>query len=69
VDDAGNIHHGLQESLQSAAIDNARVILESAVLLSAGEGYMLVCATRSGYLISSSLPSLEQSRCHSHFPV
>jgi hypothetical protein len=66
VDDAGNIHHGLQNSLESTAIDNTRVVLESAVLLSAGEGHMLVCATRSGYLISSPLPSLEQSRhqCH-----
>jgi hypothetical protein len=62
VDDAGNINHGLQKSLESAAIDNARVILESAVLLSVGEEHMLVCATRSGYLISSPLPLLDQSR-------
>jgi hypothetical protein len=63
VDDTGNLHSILEKSLESAAVDGARMVLESAVLLSVGERHVLVCATRNGYLISSHLPETERSRC------
>jgi hypothetical protein len=66
VNDDGVLHPMLEKSLESAAIDGVRMVLESAVLLSAGEQSVLVCATRNGYLISSPLPAIERGRCRSH---
>jgi hypothetical protein len=69
VDDAGNLYSVLEKSLESAAIDGARMVLESAVLLVAREQHLLVCATRNGYLISSPLPAIGRSRCQSLYFV
>ncbi|KAH7084461.1 mono-functional DNA-alkylating methyl methanesulfonate N-term-domain-containing protein [Paraphoma chrysanthemicola] len=45
----------LDKQLESPTIDGASVLLESAVLLSGRDSPLLVCATRSGYLLSYNL--------------
>jgi hypothetical protein len=62
VDDEGLLHPLFQDSLASASIDGVHMVLESAVLLSAREKPTLVCATRSGYLLTSPLPAVGQSK-------
>jgi hypothetical protein len=62
VDDDGGLHLLLEESLEDATIGGVRMVLESAVLLSSKEQPTLVCATRNGYLLSSSLPTTGQSK-------
>jgi hypothetical protein len=63
VEDDGGVHSIVEDSLESIAIDGARMVLESAVLLNTGERPILVCATRDGYLLSSHLSAIEQRKC------
>jgi hypothetical protein len=62
VDESGNVHMILEDSLNNAESDGVRIVLESASLLSTKEQQTLVCATRNGYLLSSRLPSIESSK-------
>lgn len=59
VDDNGKLHSVMEGSMHNATPDNTRMVIDGAALLSAGENLVLVCATRSGYLLSSIL-SLHQ---------
>jgi hypothetical protein len=45
----------LSDNLENAVVGEKQVLLESAVMLTVRDSAMLVCATRSGYLLSSRL--------------
>jgi hypothetical protein len=62
VEENGTLVAMVEDTLQSAAIDGTRMLLESAVLLSTRNGPVLVCATRNGYLLSSPLPKPSTSK-------
>ncbi|KAH5331291.1 hypothetical protein HBI39_196210 [Parastagonospora nodorum] len=64
VDENGDLHAMLNDSLKSAENDEIRMILESASLLSTKEQQTLVCATRNGYLLSSRLPKTKSNATH-----
>lgn len=66
VDQDGNLHSILEDSLNRAGIGGDRMILESASLLSAKGQQTLVCATRNGYLLSSHLPAFETGKNYLH---
>jgi hypothetical protein len=63
VEGDGSLHSIMEDSLERATIDGARMVLESAVLLYTRDRPVLVCATRNGYLLSSSLSAIEQRKC------
>jgi hypothetical protein len=54
MNDEGHLTH-LNKEFESPKIDGVSTLLESAVLLSSRDHLTLVCATRSGYLLSHSL--------------
>jgi hypothetical protein len=62
VDDEGNLHTIMEEAINSAAVDDVRMVLESASLLTAKDQQTLVCATRNGYLLSSRLPTTQSNK-------
>ncbi|KAF2818877.1 hypothetical protein CC86DRAFT_413530 [Ophiobolus disseminans] len=64
VQDDGTLVPIAEDSLESATIDGVRMLLESVVLLSTQEARVLVCATRSGYLLSSPLPGCGKNSSH-----
>lgn len=64
VDEKGNIHAMLEDTLRSAENDDVRMVLESASLLSTKDQQTLVCATRNGYLLSSRLPTIKSSKSY-----
>jgi len=64
VNEDGTLVTMVEDSLDSAAVDGARMLLESAVLLTAKEQLVLVCATRSGYVLSSSITDMLQSESY-----
>lgn len=55
VDDDARLLSVVEGSLHNVGIDDTRMVIDGAVLLSAGANSSLVCATRSGYLLSSIL--------------
>lgn len=57
VEDDGTLLREVEDTLENAAVDGARVLLESAVLLQTSTMPILVCATRSGFLLSSQFPT------------
>ncbi|KAH7385265.1 mono-functional DNA-alkylating methyl methanesulfonate N-term-domain-containing protein [Phaeosphaeria sp. MPI-PUGE-AT-0046c] len=53
VDDHGKLHAMIEDTLHNVGIDNTRMVIDGAVLMFAEGKSVLVCATRSGYLLSS----------------
>jgi hypothetical protein len=61
IEEDGSLVQEAEGTLENAAVGDARILLESAVLLYSGTMQILVCATRSGYLLSSRLPLKKSS--------
>ena len=61
IDDHGALSLVLEESLEDIGVDGFRMLCESAVTLASREQQVLICATRTGYLLSANLTMSENS--------
>ncbi|KAF1850425.1 uncharacterized protein K460DRAFT_273269 [Cucurbitaria berberidis CBS 394.84] len=61
IDEQGAFSLVLEESLEDVAVDGFRMLCESAVVLESRGQQVLVCATRTGYLLSTNLAIVDNA--------